>query len=241
MADLPRQPEVIASIQREIDIYSACEDEARRAYEKEAGCEDRINRAVRKLVGEADVVKKTDALIGKTVWYCEGGKAAFARHENEPRVYILKVEKVAFKKWEVAFIGTGHEICSPKHTYGSSGFSIRNEDLKEALDAGWITENPETPAAFIEAISKACEEEVRTATEHIRSYYGETINALKGFLNGEVVPEERPILGSLCSNLHQDQIMGHICEISWRDLVRTFGSDEQKEKIGPADSEADVE
>jgi hypothetical protein len=233
MENLPRQPEVIASIQREIDAYSAYEDETRRVYAKEEECEDRINRAVRKLVGQADVVKKADAFIGKTVWYCAGGSAAFRRGTTESRVYILKVEKVVYKKWEVAFIGTGHEICSPKQTYASSGFSIKNVDLKEALDANWITENPETPTAFIEAITKACEEEVKLATDHIRAHYGETIDALKGFLNGEVAPKERPTLRLHRADLHQDQVMEHVCEISWSDLVRAFGSDEQKEKIGP--------
>lgn len=237
MENLPRQPEVIASIQREIDMYSACEDEARRAYEKEEACEDRINRAVRKLIGQADVVEKADALVGKTVWYCEGGKDAFTCLEKAPHIHILKVEKVVYKKWEVVFIGTGHEVCSPKNTYGSSGFSIRNEELGEALNAGWITENPETPTAFIEAISKACEEEVKTETEHIRSNYSETINALKGFLNGDVTPKERRIFGLPHSNAHRDQVMDHMCEISWSDLVRSFGSDEQKEKIGAADSD----
>lgn len=230
MAELTQdeKSQQLSIIKAEIDKYTAQDNECRRVYDEQRKSEDRINRAVRILAGYADLVKKVDAFVGKTVWFCEHGDT------SENRVFIMTIEKVVFEKWEVTFVGQGVEICSPAHTFRSSGFSIKNNILQKAIDERWITEATDNAEEFIKTVIAERDAAIKEKVERITKDYQDTVDALRKFVSGETAPEEPKSLNLFSrAHSHEDTVMDHVCQYNWSQLVRSFGTDTDKATVEP--------
>lgn len=218
----------LSIIKEEIDKYTAQDNECRRVYDEQRKSEDRINRAVRVLAGYADLVKKVDAFVGKKVWYCEHGDT------SQNRVYIMTIEKVVFEKWEVTFLGQGVEICSSEHTYRCSGFSIKNDVLRKALDGNWITEATDNAEECLKEVIAERDAAIKEKIDRITKAYQDTVDALRKFVSGETSPEEHISLNLFSrSHSHEDTVMDHVCQYSWSQLVRSFGTEADKATVEP--------
>lgn len=230
MAELTQdeKSQQLSIIKEEIDKYTAHDNECRRVYDEQRKSEDRINRAVRILAGYASLVHKVDAFVGKKVWYCEHGNT------SQNRVYIMTIEKVVFEKWEVNFLGQGVEICSSEHTYRCSGFSIKNHMLQKALDEHWITEATDNAEKFIIDVIAERDAAIQANIDRIKKAYQDTVDALRKFVSGETAPEEHKSLNLFSrSHTHEDAVMDHVCQYSWSQLVRSFGTDADKATVEP--------
>ena len=230
MAELTQdeKSQQLSIIKEEIDKYTAHDNECRRVYDEQRKSEDRINRAVRILAGYADIVKKVDAFVGKKVWYCEHGNT------SQNRVYIMTIEKVVFEKWEVTFLGQGVEICSSEHTYGCSGFSIKNNMLQKAVDGHWITESTDNAKECIIEVIAERDAAIQANIDRITKAYQDTVDALRKFVSGETAPEEHKSLNRFSRlHAHEDAVMDHVCQYSWSQLVRSFGTDADKATVEP--------
>lgn len=230
MAELTQEEksQQLSIIKEEIDKYTAQDNECHRVYDAQRKSEDRINRAVRILAGYADLVKKVDAFVGKKVWYCEHGNT------SQNRVYIMTIEKVVFEKWEVTFLGQGVDICSSEHTYRCSGFSIKNDMLQKALDEHWITESTDDAKECIKEVIAERDAVIKENVDRITKAYQDTVDALRKFVSGGTSPEEHKSLNLFSrAHTHEDAVMDHVCQYSWSQLVRSFGTEADKATVEP--------
>lgn len=222
--ELDQRKQLLDCIKSEIQLYDGYEDMSSEAYDNLHDVENRVNRLLRRLIGQNDLVSKADSYVGKTVWYA---------NKDISTIHLMTIERVRFMKWTVEFIGTGVRICNGERAYQWSSFEIDNEDFKEAMENDWIVEAGPQIDNFIKKVETARNEKIRSVTEKINSEYDDLIGTLKQYASGDMKVEKTPFLGSKSGTSHKDRVMNHICQYSWSDIVRSFGSDEEKAEVGP--------
>lgn len=221
---LEERKQLLDCIKSEIQLYDGYEYMSSEAFDKQHDVENRVNRLLRRLIGQDDLVSKADSYVGKTVWYAT---------KNIATIYVINIERVRFMKWHVEFIGKGTRICYGERAYTWSSFEIDNEDFKEAMENDWIVEAGSRIDEFIKQVETARNEKIRSATEKINSEYDELIGKLKQYASGDIKVDEPSFLIRKSGTSHEDRIMDNICQYSWSDIVRSFGSDEEKAEVGP--------
>lgn len=163
-----------------------------------------------------DAVKHLESMVGHKIQHIE----------VDGDVVILSVKSLKFEKWEVNLLGEGVRYTD-RHRSPLSGLScvtIKYNSLKEVLDKIKVadTSTVEDLVAHVEKMRAAQLEE---ATKKINDKYDKVVESIRNMKE----PEEAE---DFTSRFHQDPLH-EITYFRWGDLVREFGTEEDKKALEP--------
>lgn len=208
-------PELLAKIRDGMARYNEARKTTHNNYLNESKIADEINRTLWSAL-LPDAVKHLEDMVGHKIQHIE----------KDGDVILLSVKSLKFEKWEVNLIGEGVRYTD-RHSSPLSELScvtIKYDSLNEVLEMIKVadTATVEDLAAHVEKMRAAQLEE---ATKKINDKYDSVIESIRNMKE----PEEAE---DFTSRFHPDPLH-EITYFRWSDLVREFGTEEDKKALEP--------
>lgn len=208
-------PELLAKIRDGLARYNEARKTAHNDYLNQSKIADEINRAVWKAL-RPDAVKHLEGMVGHKIQHIE----------KDGDVVILSVKSLKFEKWEVNLLGEGVRYTD-RHSSPLSELScvtIEYNSLNEVTEILKVadTSTVEDLVAHVEKMRAAQLEE---AAKKINDKYDGVIASIRNMKE----PEEAE---DFTSCFDPDPLDG-ITYVRWSDLVREFGTEEDKKMLEP--------
>lgn len=206
--------ELLNRIKANFKQYELAEEEANKAYHKEAEWIDKINRDIITLFRGEDFIKLVESYIGKRIMQVD----------DNGDVTFLFVDGVKFSKWDISFRGdgvrySGESVAWECHEILVSYRSIDDGAMKQITVAEDVDVNE-----VIRRIEETKAARIKKEVDYISKRYDNTIADIK-----KLTLEPKQVEPPLKSNSDSDT-PDLICvtEWKWSDLIRRFGSEEEK-------------
>lgn len=208
-------PELLAKIRDGMARYNEARKTTHNNYLNESKIADEINRTLWGAI-LPDSVKHLEDMVGHKIQHVE----------KDGDVIILSVKSLKFEKWEVHLVGEGVRYTD-RHSSPLSELShvtIKYDSLNEVLDKIKVadTSTVEDLVAHVEKMRAAQLEE---ATKKINDKYDTVVEAIRNMKE----PKE---VASFVDRFHPDPLH-EITYFRWGDLVREFGTEEDKKALEP--------
>lgn len=221
MLSQERKSELLKGINAELNNYHAAKADYDKYWKDREAHIHKIKRDIMCLTHGEDMVKKIEGYVGQRIM-----------RDNGDFVVILMVEHIKFMKWEIRFHGTGIRL-DDDCTWNSSGFDIRYEDFPGENDE---RVNPEpitlvTDASINQIVEKLESErdaKIAKYRDEVKAKYATIISQIKTCgLDPEKYEKKTP-LEKLVKLRHEEDELYDETGFRMSDLVRWFGSDEDK-------------
>lgn len=209
-------PELLKKVRDGLARYNEARNTTFNDMHKAEKIADEINRDLwRALL--PDAVKHLESMVGHKIQHIE----------KDGDVIILSVKSLKFEKWEVNLVGEGVRYTD-RHSSPLSGLScvtIKYDSLKKVPEMIKVadTSTVEDLVAHVEKMRAAQLEE---ATKKINDKYDKAVESIRNMKE----PEEAE---DFTSRFHPEPLH-EITYFRWGDLVREFGTEEDKKGLDPA-------
>lgn len=209
--------ELLKEIQDGMDDYRKASDESMRGWEKQQQVEDKVIRKVLTLTKGQEFIDKVDSFVGHRIMQVDANGG----------VTIMTVENVRFDKWEIVFYGNGVKYTGSSNAWAEDRLEVKYNSIDDELQTISFAESVDVEEV-IRRVDAAKKEAVDKAVQRISKFYDESIETIKKLsLNPTNLRED----SHLCSRCDGTDKLGEICQWSWRELIRDFGSEEQKAEV----------
>lgn len=208
-------PELLAKIRDGMARYNEARKTTRNNYLNESKIADEINRTLWSAI-LPDAVKHLEDMVGHKIQYVE----------KDGDVIILSVKSLTFEKWEVNLIGEGVRYTD-RYSSPLSGLSyvtIKYDSLNEVLDKIKIADTA-TVEDLVAHVEKMRAAQLAEATKKINDKYDEVVESIRNMRE----PEEAE---DFTTRFKPDRLH-EITYFRWSDLVREFGTAEDKKALEP--------
>lgn len=209
-------PELLKKVRDGLARYNEARKVTHNDWNKEAKIVDEINHTLWSAI-LPDAVKHLEDMVGHKIQHVE----------KDGDVVILSVTSLKFEKWEVHLIGEG--VCyTDRHSSPLSKLShvtIKYDSLNEVLDKVKIADTA-TVEDLVAHVEKMRAAQLEAATKQINDKYDGVIASIRN------MKEPKEVV-SLADRFHPDPL-SEITYFRWRDLVREFGTEEDKKALEPA-------
>lgn len=208
-------PELLKKVRDGLARYNETRKVAHNDWDNASKIVDEINRAIWGAI-LPDAVKHLEDMVGHKIQHVE----------EDGDVIILSVKSLKFEKWEVNLLGEGvrytdrHSSPLPKLSY----VAITYDSLKEVLDKVKIVDTA-TVEDLITHVEKMRAAQLEEATRQINDKYDSVIE----FIRSMKEPKE---VTSFVDRFKAEPLH-EITEFRWNDLVREFGTEEEKKALEP--------
>lgn len=208
-------PELLAKIRDGMARYNEARKVTHNNWNNESKIADEINHTLWGAI-LPDAVKHLEGMVGHKIQHIE----------KDGDVIILSVTALKFEKWEVHLIGEGVRYTD-RHSSPLSELSyvtIKYDSLNEVLDKIKVADNStvEDLVAHVEQMRAA---QLEAATKQINDKYDSVIDAIRNMKE----PKE---VTSFVDRFKPDPLH-EITYFRWSDLVREFGTEEDKKAFEP--------
>lgn len=209
--------ELLKEIQDGMDDYRKAADESMKGWEKQHQVEDKVIRKVLTLKKGQEFIDKVDGFVGRRIM----------KVDSNVGVTIMTVENVRFEKWQIVFYGTGVTYTGSSNAWAEDRLEVKYNSIDDELQTISIAEAVDVEEV-IRRVEEAKKEAVDKAVQRISKFYDDSIETIKKLsLNPTNLQEQC----YLCSRGDGTDTLGEICQWSWRELIRDFGSEEQKAEV----------
>ena len=209
--------ELLKEIQNGMDDYRKASDESMKGWEKQRLVEDKVIRKVLTLIKGQEFIDKVDSFVGRRIMKVDANGG----------VTIMTVEHVRFEKWEIVFYGNGVKYTGSSTAWAEDRLEVKYNSVDDELQTISFAESVDVEEV-IRRVEEAKKEAVDKAVQRISKFYDDSIETIKKLsLNPANLREEC----NLCSCGDRTDTLGEICQWSWRELIRKFGSEEQKAEV----------
>ena len=208
-------PELLKKVRDGLARYNEAHKVSHNDWDKEAKIVDELNHTLWKAIFP-DVVKHLEDMVGHKIQHVE----------KDGDVILLSVTSLKFEKWEVNLIGEGVRYTD-RHSSPLSKLSyvtIQYDSLNEVLDKIKIADTS-TVEDLVAPVEKMRAAQLEEATKQINDKYDSVIDAIRN------MKEPKEVV-SLADRFHPDPLH-EITYFRWSDLVREFGTDEDKKALEP--------
>lgn len=209
-------PELLKKVRDGLARYNEARKVTHNDWNKEAKIVDEINHNLWKAI-LPDAVKHLEDMVGHKIQHVE----------KDGDVVILSVTSLKFEKWEVHLIGEGVRYTD-RHSSPLSELSyvtIKYDSLNEVLDKVKIADTA-TVEDLVAHVEKMRAAQLEAATKQINDKYDGVIASIRN------MKEPKEVV-SLADRFHPDPLH-EITYFRWSDLVREFGTEEDKKALEPA-------
>jgi hypothetical protein len=163
-----------------------------------------------------DAVKHLEGMVGHKIQHVE----------KDGDVIILSVKSIKFEKWEVNLLGEGIRYTD---SYASpiselSYVTIKYDSLKEVLEMIKVADTA-TVEDLVSHVEKMRAAQLEEATKKINDKYDKVVESIRNMKE----PEEAE---DFTTRFHPDPL-DEITYFRWGDLVREFGTEEDKKALEP--------
>ena len=218
--------ELLKEIQAGMEAYRNASDESMKGWMNERKAADNVIRKVFALVRGHEFIDKVESFVGRRIMQVS----------DSGRVTIMDIDSVLFEKWAIVFSGKGVTYTENSSAWEDDRLEVKYSDIDDDFNNISFAEDID-----IEEVVRRVEEAKRSAIEksvsRVSKYYDGTIKAIRDCFNNPVKVEECGCVGTCeCTDK-----LGEICQWSWRELIREFGSDEQKAEVFRNDCNDEVE
>jgi hypothetical protein len=219
--------ELLKEIQDGMDDYRKAYDESMKGWEKQQQVEDKVIRKVLTLTKGQEFIDKVDSFVGRRIMKVDANGG----------VTIMTVENVRFDKWEIVFYGNGVKYTGSTTAWAEDRLEVKYNSVDDELKTISIAESVDVEEV-IRRVEEAKKEAVDKAVQRISQFYDDSIETIKKLsLNPTNLREDT----HMCSRGDGTDKLGEICQWSWRELIRDFGTDEQKAEVFRNDCHDEVE
>lgn len=216
-------PELLKKVRDGLARYNEARKTSFNDMHKAEKIADEINRALWSAL-LPDAVKHLEGMVGHKIQHIE----------KDGDVIILSVKSLKFEKWEVNLLGEGVRYTD-RHSSPLSGLScvtIKYDSLKEVLEMIKVADTA-TVEDLVAHVEKMRAAQLEEATKKINDKYDRVIESIRNMKE----PKE---VESLADRFHPDPLH-EITYFRWSDLVREFGTEEDKKALEPAPVDVVVE
>lgn len=208
-------PELLKKVRDGLARYNEARKVTHNDWNNEAKIVDELNHTLWSAI-LPDAVKHLEDMVGHKIQHVE----------KDGDVILLSVTSLKFEKWEVHLIGEGVRYTD-RHSSPLSELSyvtIKYDSLNEVLDKIKVadTATVEDLVAHVEKMRAAQLEEV---TKKINDKYDSVIEAIRN------MKEPKEVV-SFVDRFKPDPLH-EITYFHWSDLVREFGTEEEKKALRP--------
>ena len=209
--------ELLKEIQNGMDDYRKASDESMKGWKKQQDVEDKVIRKVLTLTKGQEFIDKVDSFVGRRIMKVDANGG----------VTIMTVETVRFDKWEIVFNGNGVKYTGNSTAWVEDRLEVKYNSIDDELATISLAEDVDVEEV-IRRIEEAKKEAVDKAVQRISKFYDDSIETIKKLsLNPTNLRDDC----HLCIRGDGTDKLGEICQWSWRELIRDFGSDEQKAEV----------
>lgn len=209
-------PELLAKIRDGLARYNEARKVTHSDWNKESKIVDEINHTLWSAL-LPDAVKHLEDMVGHKIQHVE----------KDGDVVLLSVTSLKFEKWEVHLIGEGVRYTD-RHSSSLSELSyvaIKYDSLNEVLDKVKIADTA-TVEDLVAHVEKMRAAQLEAVTKQINDKYDGVIASIRN------MKEPKEVV-SLADCFHLDPLH-EIAYFRWSDLVREFGTEEDKKALEPA-------
>ena len=208
-------PELLKKIRDGLARYNEARRITHNDWDNESKIADEINRTLWRAM-LPDAVKHLEDMVGHKIQHVEKGGD----------VVLLSVKSLKFEKWEVHLIGEG-----VRYTDGYSSplsdvpcVTIKYASLNEVFDKIKVADTS-TVDDLVDHVEKMRAVQLEEATKKINDKYDKVVESIRSMKE----PEEA---GDFTTCFHPDPLH-EITYFRWSDLVREFGTEEDKKALEP--------
>ena len=208
--------ELLKEIQDGMEAYQKASDESMKGWDNERKVADKVIRKVLTLVRGQEFIDKVESFVGRRIMQVS----------DTGRVTIMAIDSVLFEKWEIVFKGNGVTYSDNSSAWEEDRLEVKYSDIDDDFRNISFAEDID-----IETVVLRVEEAKRAAIEkavlRVGKSYDEAIKTIRNCFDNPANVEECGCLGKCeCTDK-----LGEICQWSWRELIRDFGSEEQKAEV----------
>ena len=212
-------PELLKKVRDGLARYNEASKVTHNDWGKEAKIVDELNHTLWKAV-LPDAVKHLEDMVGHKIQHVE----------KDGDVILLSVTSLKFEKWEVNLVGEGVRYTD-RHSSPLSKLSyvtIKYDSLNEVLGRIKVADTA-TVEDLVAHVEKMRAAQLEKATKQINDKYDSVIDAIRN------MKEPKEVV-SLADRFHPDPLH-EITYFRWSDLVREFGTEEDKKalELAPVD------
>lgn len=212
-------PELLKKVRDGLARYNEASKVTHNDWGKEAKIVDELNHTLWKAV-LPDAVKHLEDMVGHKIQHVE----------KDGDVILLSVTSLKFEKWEVNLVGEGVRYTD-RHSSPLSKLSyvtIKYDSLNEVLGRIKVADTA-TVEDLVAHVEKMRAAQLEKATKQINDKYDSVIDAIRN------MKEPKEVV-SLADRFHPDPL-SEITYFRWSDLVREFGTEEDKKalELAPVD------
>lgn len=209
-------PELLKKIRDGLARYNEAHRITHNDWDNESKIADEINRTLWQAM-LPDAVKHLEDMVGHKIQHIE----------KDGDVILLSVTSLKFEKWEVHLLGEGvrytDRYSSPLSEL--SCVTIKYDSLNEALEMIKVADTA-TVEELVAHVEKMRAAQLEKATQKINDKYDKVVESIRNMKE----PEEAV---DFTLRFHSDPL-NEITYFRWSDLVREFGTEEDKKALEPA-------
>lgn len=208
-------------IRADLEKYKEIRKAKNILYKKDAELEHSINRNILLMTHGEDVVDQIESLVGKRIMYwCQD------------ECNVIEVKRVKYAKWELTLMGSGFRYYHG-NVYDNTWLDIKYEYIDEKLADLKICKD-----GSLKELTDMLEESKKSAIENFinatNKQYDKVMASIKNYLENGDNGEE---IHSFCLSMADRSVMDEVSRFSMKQLVREFGSSEEKAKLKKTPSE----
>lgn len=208
-------PELLKTVRDGLARYNEARKTTFNDMHKAEKIADEINRSLWSVL-RPDAVKHLEGMVGHKIQHVE----------KDGDVIILSVKSIKFEKWEVNLLGEGIRYTD-SHSSPLSELSyvtIKYDSLKEVLEMIKVADTA-TVEDLVSHVEKMRAAQLEEATKKINDKYDKVVESIRNMKE----PEEAE---DFTTRFHPDPL-DEITYFRWGDLVREFGTEEDKKALEP--------
>ena len=208
-------PELLKKVRDGLARYNEARKVTHNDWNNEAKIVDELNHTLWKAI-LPDAVKHLEDMVGHKIQHVE----------KDGDVILLSVTALKFEKWEVHLVGEGVRYTD-RHSSPLSDLSyvtIKYDSLKDVLDKIKIADTA-TVEDLVAHVEKMRAAQLEDATKKINDKYDSVIEAIRN------MKEPKEVV-SFVDRFKPDPLH-EITYFRWGDLVREFGTEEEKKALEP--------
>lgn len=208
-------PELLKKVRDGLARYNEARKTTHNDWNNESKIVDELNHTLWSAI-LPDAVKHLESMVGHKIQHIE----------KDGDVIILSVKSLKFEKWEVNLLGEGVRYTD-RHNSPLSGLScvtIKYDSLKEVLEMIKVADTA-TVEDLVEHVEKMRAAQLEAATKQINDKYDKVVESIRNMKE----PEEAE---DFTFRFHPDPLH-EITYFRWGDLVREFGTEEDKKALEP--------
>ena len=209
-------------IRADLEKYKEIRKAKNILYKKDAELEHSINRNILLMTHGEDVVNQIESLVGKRIMYW-----------RQDECNVIDVTRVKYAKWELTLMGPGFRYYHGD-VYSNTWLDIKYDCIDESMDALKICKD-----GSLKELTDMLEESKKSAIETFikatNKQYDKVLAGIKKHLENGDNGEE---IHSCCLSMADRSVMDDVSRYSMKQLVREFGSSEEKAKLKQPPSES---